>query len=158
MVIGHENITASKLAEEQLLDRERMLRQSQRIAHVGSWEMDLLDRSDLGQNAVRWSDECIRIFGLEPGRVAVTGAVTPGSSRRRPRGDRRRDDQGAAEQLYVRDRASCFAPDGVERVVQEWVEVVTDSAGLPIRMIGICQDVTDHKQAARGHEALCRAA
>src|SRR6185295_2496739 len=36
---------------------------AQRMAHVGSWEWDLRT------NALRWSDEHYRIFGLEPGTV-----------------------------------------------------------------------------------------
>src|SRR5690606_8292267 len=39
---------------------------AQELAHVGSWEWDL----DTG--AVSWSDEQFRIFGHEPGAVAVT--------------------------------------------------------------------------------------
>src|SRR5438445_546481 len=53
-------------------DRDRMLAQSQRMAHVGSWELDLDNLADVNSNPLRWSDECYRIFGYEPGTVEVT--------------------------------------------------------------------------------------
>jgi PAS domain S-box-containing protein len=48
-----------KRAEEQLRTSEMLLAQSQRIAHLGSFELDLTT------GAVNWSDETWRIFGVE---------------------------------------------------------------------------------------------
>src|SRR5262249_54294551 len=49
-------------ADEKLRERDNQLIEAQRIAHVGSWELDF--KTD----QVAWSEEGWRIFGLEPGR------------------------------------------------------------------------------------------
>ncbi|MBS1688164.1 MAG: PAS domain-containing protein, partial [Bacteroidetes bacterium] len=43
------------------------LKTSQRIAKIGSWEMDMPDPEDLTQNRHYWSAETYRIFGFPPG-------------------------------------------------------------------------------------------
>ena len=55
-----EDITERKKAEEALRTREKQLAESQRIAHIGSWEHNLTT----GQ--VFWSDELFRLLGLDP--------------------------------------------------------------------------------------------
>ena len=44
---------------EKLRRRERQLRESQQIAHVGSWEWDIVS------DRIEWSDELYRIWRLE---------------------------------------------------------------------------------------------
>jgi PAS domain S-box-containing protein len=53
------DIAARERVESVLRRTDRTLKNAQRIAHVGSWEIDL----DSGVH--HWSDECFRIFGLE---------------------------------------------------------------------------------------------
>ena len=53
-----ESVASRTLAQQ--------LTRSQRIARIGSWEWDL------DTNAIRWSDEVYRIYGVEPGRFEVT--------------------------------------------------------------------------------------
>jgi PAS domain-containing protein len=69
------DITDQRRAERARREREAQLAESQRIAHVGSWEMDLATQH------LTWSDEHYRIFGLEPGsttqRLDVTTAIHP---------------------------------------------------------------------------------
>ncbi len=144
---ANRDITEHRRAEEQLRERERMLRQSERMAHVGSWELDLEDPTDLRRGTLRWSDECYRIFGYEPGQVAVTNelfiqAVHPDD----------RDSVMAAADRALRETGPysiehrIARPDGTERVVSECGEIIADSAGRPIRMLGSCQDITDRKR------------
>jgi PAS domain S-box-containing protein len=52
------DIAARERVEGVLRRTDRTLKNAQRIAHVGSWEIDL----DSGVH--HWSDECFRIFGL----------------------------------------------------------------------------------------------
>src|SRR5437868_12135805 len=51
---------------------ESNLAAAQKIAHLGSWELDLTNLNDVNQNPLRWSDEVFRIFGYEPGQIEVT--------------------------------------------------------------------------------------
>ncbi len=54
------DVTALKKAEAILRQSEEDLRESQRIAHVGSWHLDI------ASNQVVWSEELYRMFGFDP--------------------------------------------------------------------------------------------
>jgi len=54
------DITERKIIDMQLQQNMDDLLESQRIAHVGTW------RLDLGTNQVVWSDELYRIYGVDP--------------------------------------------------------------------------------------------
>ena len=148
VVVSHQDVTALKLAEERLRDNEQMLARSQFMAHVGSWDLDLRDVSGLSPDTLRWSDECYRIFGYEPGQVTVTRAlffeaVLPDD---RPTITR-------AMARSIRDRAPyeiehrIRRPGGEERIVHEWAEISLDVNNEPIRALGTCQDVTENRRA-----------
>ena len=55
-----QDITERKLAVEALLSSDRDLKESQRIAHVGSWHLDI------ASNQVVWSEELYRMYGFDP--------------------------------------------------------------------------------------------
>ncbi|MBC7919774.1 MAG: PAS domain S-box protein [Ferruginibacter sp.] len=54
------DITARKEAEHKLTASQHLLAESQRMARLGSWELDLATRK------VTWSDETFRLFNLPP--------------------------------------------------------------------------------------------
>ncbi|PKO12308.1 MAG: hypothetical protein CVU39_25015 [Chloroflexi bacterium HGW-Chloroflexi-10] len=54
------DITERKQAEENLRENERHLRNSQQIAHLGSW------RLDLATNQVEWTEELYNMYGFDP--------------------------------------------------------------------------------------------
>ncbi len=54
------DITERKRAEEELRASTEDLKDSQRIAHVGSWRMDL------ASNEVFWSEELYKMYGFDP--------------------------------------------------------------------------------------------
>ena len=49
-----------------LRESEERLKRSQEIAHLGSWELDLI------HDRLTWSDEVYRIFGLKPQEFGAT--------------------------------------------------------------------------------------
>ncbi|MBC7923970.1 MAG: response regulator [Ferruginibacter sp.] len=55
------DITKRRETEEKLTENKQMLVESQAIAHVGSWEINM-DTQEL-----TWSDETFRLCGLQPG-------------------------------------------------------------------------------------------
>ena len=132
-------------------DPRHHLDEAQRIAHVGSWERDLIS------GYLWWSDESCRILGIEPGSFAGSldaflGFVHP-------------DDQGLAI-LSDDELASATAhdaeyrivrPDGAVRVIHEIAEIVRDPNGTPIRLIGTTQDITD-RVATEAERALLASA
>jgi PAS domain S-box-containing protein len=127
---------------------QRMLADAQALAHVGSWELGLANLEALGANPLRWSDETYRIFGHEPGAIAVSNqlffdAVHPDD----------RDLVRTAVSRALRDHVPyeiehrIRRPDGSERHVHEHGTVICDAAGRPLRMLGTCQDITERKRA-----------
>ncbi|MBU3949479.1 MAG: PAS domain S-box protein [Proteobacteria bacterium] len=58
MLGTHTDITERKQAEEKISNSETLLKQTQRLSHVGGWEYDVESRSML------WSDEVYNIHGV----------------------------------------------------------------------------------------------
>ena len=76
-----QDVTDSKRAEEALRQREEALNESQRLAHIGSWDWDAV------KDIIWWSDEYYRIYGFElhtppPNYVEHQKAYTPESAAR----------------------------------------------------------------------------
>ena len=60
------DITERKQMEQMLKENESRLLNAQRIAHLGSWDWDIV------KNTLFWSDEVYRIFGLTPQEFGET--------------------------------------------------------------------------------------
>ena len=67
VVVNYRDVTGRKRADEQLRRTTEFLSHAQAFAHVGSWEWDIAG------DAITWSEETYRIFGLPPavGRIAL---------------------------------------------------------------------------------------
>ncbi len=61
----HHDITAEKLAQEKIILKKRHLLASQKLAGIGSWEIDFTDGMNEAGNPTYWSDELYKIFGLD---------------------------------------------------------------------------------------------
>jgi two-component system cell cycle sensor histidine kinase/response regulator CckA len=126
---------------------EASLAAAQRIARLGSWEMDLLDAEDLNRNPLYWSDETYRIFGLEPRQAPVTNEFFFNSVHP----DDRQHIREAMSQAF-RDRVPydvehrILLPDGGERIVRARAEFALDESGKPVQLRGIVIDTTDRKR------------
>ena len=143
-------ITERKQAEEALRESEQRLNRAQEIAHLGSWELDLVN------NRLTWSDEVYRIFGLRPQEFGATyeaflEAVHP-------------DDRAAVDAAYsgsVSEGRDTYEIEhrmvrkstGEMRIVHERCEHIRDAAGKIIRSVGMVLDITERK---RVEEALRR--
>lgn len=55
--------------ENRLIMTYKSLMESQRIAHLGNFEITFESLSSLGPKKLDWSDEVYRIFGYEPGEI-----------------------------------------------------------------------------------------
>jgi two-component system, cell cycle sensor histidine kinase and response regulator CckA len=144
-----QDITDRKDVEHEIQVSEANLAASQRLAHVGSWELDLTDPDDAGKNALNWSDEVFRIFGYEPHQIEVSNdaffqAVHPD--------DRSGIREAVAEAIqqwkpYSIDHR-IILPSGEERIVHEQSELVSDpDTGRLLKMRGTVQDITERKRA-----------
>ncbi len=121
---------------------EAALNEAQRIAKVGSWELDLITGELL------WSDEVYRIFEVEPGDHEPSAETF--LARLHP------DDREAVLESHRRsiaDRTIGEVPyrlllqDGRVRWLRQRCENSFDEAGRPLRSVGTVQDVTEQKLA-----------
>ena len=146
-----EDITESKLAQDELQKNERRLRKSEEIAHIGSWELDLVT------NKLSWSDEVYRIFGLTPQKFAATyeaflEAVHPD--------DRKTVDAAYSKSLrenkdsYEIEHRVVRKTTGEIRNVLEKCENIRDETGKIVRSLGMVQDITERKKAERKLELI----
>ena len=129
-------------AEERLRQSEALLAEAQEVAHVGSWNWDL--RTD----AITWSAEHYRIFGLPPQSVPIAAE--------RALGYIHPDDRPATLDAINRSRRTrepyvlrlrIVREDGAQRIVESRGRAACDADGKPVRMFGVMQDVTEHEEA-----------
>jgi PAS domain S-box-containing protein len=144
-------IIERKEAEVALQRSEANLALAQRIAHLGSWEWDLL------KGTLTWSLEVYRIFGVSPASFAPTNEafleMIPADERPMVRRAVLRAIEGQAA-YDIEHRI--IQPDGTVRTVRELAEVFHDETGRPVKVAGSVQDITDIKDAQKEREGLMR--
>ncbi|MEW6665716.1 MAG: PAS domain S-box protein [Thermodesulfobacteriota bacterium] len=141
-ICSSKNITDRKKMEEALRESEADLKEAQRIARMGRWELDL------GNNRLEWSETIFEIFEIDPARFgasyeAFMEAVHP-------------DDREMVNRSYMESVKNRTPYDITHRLLMmdgriKWVNEVCrtdyDPQGRAIRSVGIVQDVTDRKLA-----------
>jgi PAS domain S-box-containing protein len=118
------------------------------MAHVGSWELRVDDPSNPLKGPLHCSDEVFRIFGYEPNEVEPTFGLF--LERVHPEDRERVDVEGTQALVEGRPLAiehRIIRPDGTERVVFVWDEIIRDASGQIIGMVGTCQDITERKRS-----------
>jgi PAS domain S-box-containing protein len=134
------DVSGQKRAEEELQQQRRHLVDAQALAHLGSWHWDI------ATGMVEWSEEQFRIFGYEPGAIAVTydrflSSLHP-------------DDQASV--LAAIDDAflgTCpydveyriIRPNGEVRFIHARGDVHRNATGHPLSMAGTILDITERK-------------
>lgn len=136
------DITAGKREEERLRRSEALLVDAQGVAHMGTWEWEIT------QPTAVWSQEMYRIYGLTPEEY------TPSY-------------EGYLKMVHPDDRArvmavteACFKEhtpyshderifrkNGEMRWLHTWAIPILDAEGKLVRLLGVCQDVTEQKKA-----------
>ena len=133
-----------KDVENELRQQRVHLVEAQRLAVLGSWVWDI----EAGN--VSWSQQLIDIYGAKPGDFRGTFD----DFLARVHDDDRERVKGQITQSYLSGQSfrldeRIVRPDGEIRYLQSSGEVIKNDRGEPIRMLGICQDVTDRKNAER---------
>ena len=128
-------------AYNSLKESEAGLAEAQRIAHIGSWDWDLVN------GVVNWSDELYRIYGRDPHKSGATydellNYVHPD--------DRDNVDNVIKKGLNGEPHAIDYRiilANGEERTVHSQAEVIFDEVNIPIQVKGVIQDITEHKKS-----------
>jgi PAS domain S-box-containing protein len=149
LIEQQDNVIEARTAE--LRDSELLLNQSQEIAHVGSWKLDLVD------NRLIWSDEVYRIFGLTPQEFEATyetfmEAVHP-DDRTMVDDAYKRSVQDGRDRYEIEHRV-VQKDTGRIRHVREECRHIRDASGKVVRSVGMVQDITDRKHAWEEREEL----
>lgn len=131
-----------KRIEQELKKREAQLIETQALAHLGSWEWDLIS------GEVNWSDELYRIWGVN--KQEFSGNFEAVLQRVHP--DDRESFAALAERAFREHESySCehriIRQDGSVRTIQSRAAVVIDEAGRAVKMFGTGQDITERRQA-----------
>jgi len=139
------DVSGKKRAEEELKQQQRHLVDAQALAHLGSWDWDV----ETGE--VKWSDELFRIFGYEPGAIAVTydrflASLHP---------DDHASVLAAIKDAHLGTRPydmeyRIVRPNGEVRFIYARGDVHRDVTGHPLSMAGTVLDITErrHVEAA----------
>ena len=136
------DITERKLIEEKLKQSESQLGEAQRLASIGSWNWEIRN------NIHTWSEELYHIYGLQPDESELSAEtfmelVHPG--------DRVFFTATIEHALKTREPINSYIriirQDGAERIIHSRGNIISDISGIPIRMHGTVQDVTEQKKA-----------
>ncbi len=140
------DITERKLAEKELRENQEKLEHAQKIAHLGSWKIDIR------QNETSWSEEVYRIFGVNPAEYQVNNFsyyefIHP-------------DDRELVGQAMT-NALKLIAPfkvihrillrDGTLKYINADSETTQAEDGGPEYILGTIQDITERKLAELAH-------
>ncbi|WP_442509017.1 PAS domain-containing protein [Novipirellula sp. SH528] len=128
-------------ATNELQERQVLLSNAERIANMGSWDIDL------SRGRFQGSQQTFEIFGIQSERC--DGSIDCLMAQVHPE-DRDRVmtslSLADSDNQYVEQEFRIRAPGGVIRLVRERGEVVTDESGKAIRRLGMVQDITEQER------------
>jgi len=127
-----------------LKQSEAMLAQAQRLARIGSWEMDV------ETGVMAWSAALYEIFG----RDRSLGPILPAEFLQFVAPADRAEFEQAVRTAFVLHQPNaiefrCTLPDGRDQWISAASEPVRDADGRLVRLRGTLQDISDRKLAAR---------
>ena len=141
LAFSHD-ITQRRQAEEALQHSEALLAEAQRIAHIGSWEVDIAN------NQLFWSDETYRIWEIDKSQCSATmeafyGIVHPEDLKKVIKAHHASIEQ---KQPYQVEHRLLF-PDGRIKYIAERGEPFLDEGGNKQRFgfIGTVMDITEQQ-------------
>jgi PAS domain S-box-containing protein len=148
-----QDLTQQRMADEALRASEGRFRMAADAAGLGVWDRDLTT------DAVVFSDLASRIYGLQPGAPVTVDMVRDATHP----DDRQRVIETALRHMdpALKSREACAYrvvwPDGEVRWVLAHGEAVferRDGIEVPIRYVGMLQDITDQTRADRRRRFL----
>lgn len=140
--LSMRDITVEKGAEQALKESERRLKESQEIARLGQWELDLVS------NKLYWSEGIYNLFEVDP---ADFGASYEAFLERVHPDDREFVDKAYTDSVKNKVPYDIvhrlLLKDGTVKYVNEICRTEYDKEGKPLRSLGTVQDITELKRA-----------
>jgi diguanylate cyclase (GGDEF)-like protein/PAS domain S-box-containing protein len=135
-----DDLTAAARRVEDLTRSEQRLIEAQRISGVGSYDFEIATNTNI------WSDQLYRIYGREPQSFNASYEIFLSMLHPDDREHVLAVHQHSLETNtpYEMEERVVW-PDGQVRTLASWGEVVADEEGRPLRMVGICWDITERK-------------
>ncbi|MEG5163488.1 diguanylate cyclase [Microcoleus sp. AT3-A2] len=142
LLVNEKDITDRQQVETALQKSETRLSEAQRVAHIGSWEFDVI------AGKITWSPELFEILGRsralgEPTYEENLRIYHPESARQLHRVVQRALTHGEPYLLRLR----IVRPNGSIRHTEARGQVQLNAEGKVIRLFGTSQDITDLVQA-----------
>jgi len=129
---------------------KKNLDEAQQLAKMGSWERTIANGNGY------WSDNCFHLFGLKPRRTAPSideiHSLLHENDRERVRHQLKLA-IAAGSDFEVEFR---LANDPLARVFMSHGTAVCDQEGVPIRLVGSVQDISEKLQQERAKDELLR--
>jgi PAS domain S-box-containing protein len=136
------DISERRREEQRLRRSEALMVDTQGVAQIGIWEWDVT------QPHATWSPGLYAIYGLSP--ETYTPSYDEYLKRVHP-DDRQRVMDATNRVFHQHEPYShderVFRSDGTIRHLHTWAMPVLDDAGKLVRLMGVCQDITDRKRA-----------
>jgi len=139
-VTVNRDITHRKQAEGALQQSQENMANAQQIAHLGSWDLDLLT------NDIYWSAEMYRIYGVEKETTSENDIVRELIHPDDLNLFSTAIDNSLAGNVPDFVEYRIIRPDGEVRLLHATAQVFFDEVGQAIRMIGTTQDITERRQ------------
>ncbi|MDH4263380.1 MAG: EAL domain-containing protein [Spirochaetia bacterium] len=138
-IVLSRDITSRKFTE--LLQSKVLLDETQRLGHLGSWDIDVM------YHKLTWSEETFRIFEQDP--VNFTPSYEEFLNLIHP--DDREEINEAYNQLFKVYKSfetvhRLLLPDGRIKWVNEHASYLLDSSGKIFRFYGAIQDITEQRR------------
>ncbi len=138
-----QDFTARKLMELELAENRQRLEDAQHLARLGNWSVDL------ATGAIQWSREVYVLFNRDPDSFTPTlenfyaELLHPDDLSGMREAQRFAIEEGKTQSLDHR----ILWPDGTVRWMHIEGYAERDAEGQPKTMVGMIQDITDHKLA-----------
>ncbi|EPR70726.1 diguanylate cyclase/phosphodiesterase (GGDEF & EAL domains) with PAS/PAC sensor(s) [Winogradskyella psychrotolerans RS-3] len=146
------DITAQKQAENEILRKNQLLTFAEKITMMGNWQWNLIT------NAVEWSANLYSIFGVEENTTVSYDTYfsfvhTADKERVTAHVEKSINDKEVIDLMH-----RITLVDGTVKTIQLLAEVILDSLGNVVEMIGTCQDVTAQRMAENKFRGLLESA
>jgi PAS domain S-box-containing protein len=146
------DITAQKLAENELLRKNQLLNFAEKITMMGNWQVDVVN------NTEKWSANLFHIYGVEENTEITPNTyfsfVHPDDKEKVAKHQQNINKNKKFTSLMHRIKLR----DGTIKTILNLAEVITDNLGNIIEIVGTCQDVTAQRMAENKFRGLLESA